>query len=95
MAYYKITGENKEVFNDEHFNRNIRASSAKGQERLAGGFVPNMPYRFRCCDDDGVTYFWGVCSNDSSFAPLDWEGADYGCTYIEYKNPVTGEYEML
>lgn len=54
-----------------------------------------MTHKFRCKDDDGVTYFWGVCSDQNSFAPLDTVGAALGCTTIEYKNPATGKYEML
>lgn len=94
MTAFKITGENRSVFGDEHFARHIRYASAREQARYTDT-TPDMPHRFRVCDDDGVTYFWGISSNDSSFAPLDMVGVDYGCTYIEYKNPVTGKYEML
>ena len=55
----------------------------------------DMVHRFKVMDDDGVTYFWGVCSDSSSFAPLDQEGAEYGATSIAYKNRKTGEYEEL
>lgn len=94
MAIYKITGENASVFGKEKFSREIRADRPYTSERLEM-LKPKMTHRFRCCDDDGVTYFWGVCSSDSSFAPLDCTGEAYGCAYIEYKNPETGEYEML
>lgn len=95
MAIYKITGESRSVFGNEHFSRGYRSNTRKGNERIKAGNIPEMKYRFRCCDDDGTTYFWGEINTDSSFAPLDYEGADYGCTYIEYKNPVTGKYEVL
>ena len=98
MAIFKILGEKKSVFNYEKFKRELlcellcdRQYSEEQIEKLK----PKMIHHFRCCDDDGITYFWGVCSNDSSFAPLDCVGEDYGCTYIEYKNPQTGEYEQL
>lgn len=60
-----------------------------------GAAVPAMPYEYRVCDDDDVVFFWGRISDYSSFMPLDWDGVDYGATYIEYKNPATGKYEML
>ena len=40
---------------------------------------------FRMLDDDGFVYFMGYCKNDSSFAPLDDYGTEYGCTEIQYK----------
>ena len=96
MTVFKITGENRAVFHGEKFSRELRFTSQKTEKVYKEtGKHPNMPHRFRVCDDDGITYFWGVCSNDSSFVPLDWVGVMYGCTYIEYKNPKTGEYEML
>lgn len=96
MAVYKITGENAAVFHNEHFSREPRFTTWKSRERYENtGILPEMPYRFRVCDDDEITYFWGICSSDSTFGPLDYEGTDYGCTYIEYKNPKTGEYEPL
>lgn len=97
MTCYKITGENRSVFGDETFSREVRTTNIKMQRAIKEGtaIIPEMPYRFRCCDDDGITYFWGICNKDDSFIPLDLEGMDYGCTYIEYKNPATGKYEIL
>ena len=94
MAIFKIQGENKSVFDDEKFHRNIRADRMYTPEKIEA-LKPKMVHRFRCLDDDGVTYFWGVCSNDSSFAPLDCVGEAYGCTEIQYKNEKTGKYETL
>lgn len=94
MAIFKVQGENAAVFEGEHFSREIIANRSYSAERFEA-LVPAMVNRFRCCDDDGVTYFWGVCSSDSSFAPLDCLGEAYGCTYIEYKNPKTVKYEQL
>ena len=94
MAIFKILGENKNVFDDEKFNRNIQANRLYTKEQV-DALKPKMVHRFRCLDDDGTSYFWGVCSDDSSFAPLDCLGVAYGCTEIQYKNPKTGEYETL
>lgn len=52
-------------------------------------------YRFRLKDDDGEIYFYGYCSNNSSFKPINQYGNSYGCTIIEYKNKKTGVYEIL
>lgn len=57
-----------------------------------------FPYKFRVLDDDGVVYATGYSADNSSedaFAPLDWAASQWGCTYIEYCNPETGEWEML
>lgn len=94
MAIFKILGENKSVFGEEKFNRNIQANRLYTKEQV-DTLKPEMVHRFRCLDDDGTSYFWGVCSDDSSFAPLDCLGVAYGCTEIQYKNPKTGEYETL
>ena len=94
MPVFKIQGENPAVFDGERFDRRLRYPwhySADQIERLKA----KMVHRFRCKDDDGVNYFWGVCSSNSSFAPLESVGYSYGCTTIEYKNPVTGKYEVL
>jgi len=53
-------------------------------------------YRFRLLDDDGIHYYYGVSTSDSSFAPLDGYGApNDGCTLIEYRNAKTRKYEAL
>lgn len=96
MAIYKIQGENAEVFGEEHFSRRIRTEYACNYtEAQIRRRLPDLVHRFRVKDDDGVTYFWGVCSDPDSFAPLDQEGAEYGATTIEYKDPHTGRYEAL
>ena len=94
MAIFKITHENRAVFGGEEFTRNIR-SEYQYSKAQTEAMLPDMIHKFRCRDDDGVTYFWGVCSDDNSFASLDFIGAEYGCTEIQYKNPVTGRYETL
>ena len=82
---FKVTRENREVFGDEKFSREVRQ---------IGKTTGELKYSFRVCDDDGVWYFSGKASRDDSFIPLDYLGADYGCTYIEYKN-AAGKWEML
>ena len=57
--------------------------------------LDKMVHKFRVKDADGVTYFWGVSSDPNSTAPLDIEGAEYGCTTIQYKDPETGKYTDL
>lgn len=92
MALFRIEGENRRVFDGEKFARGIRSlyqySAGKYEE-----MKHNMKYRFQCLDDDGVVYFWGVCSSPS-FDPLDF-GEQYGCTTIRYKNARTGLWEVL
>ena len=58
------------------------------------GSVPTL-HKFRLLDSDGEIYAYGFSTNDSSFAPLDKYEPLYGCTEIQYKNPVTGKYETL
>lgn len=94
MAIFKITHENRAVFEGEKFSRQIRCEYQYTAAQIEA-LLPKMIHKFRCKDDDGVTYFWGVCSDDSSFAPLDTVGASVGCTEIQYKNPATGKYETL
>ena len=94
MAIYKITHENRAVFGGEKFDRNIRSEYQYSKAQIEA-LKPLMTHKFRVRDDDGITYFWGVSSDDSSFAPLDFVGAEYGCTEIQYKNPDTGRYETL
>lgn len=94
MAIFKITHENKAVFEGEKFSRGVRCEYEYSREEIEA-MLPKMIHHFRCKDDDGITYFWGVCSDPSSFAPLDCVGESLGCTSIEYKNPDTGKYEQL
>ncbi len=94
MAIFKIIQENPRVFNGDTFSRHIRTEYQYSKAQMEA-MLPKMVHRFRCKDADGVTYFWGVCSDPSSFAPLDCVGAEYGCTAIEYKDPTTGKYKQL
>lgn len=53
---------------------------------------------FRLRDDDGELYYSGYAREDmeDEFAPLDDYGLpNAGCTTIEYRNPKTGQYEVL
>lgn len=94
MAIYRIQGENTEVFGDEKFRRGVRSDKFYTPEQIES-LKSKMVHHFKVLDDDGIVYFWGVCSDDSSFAPLDCCGVGYGCTEIQYKNPKTGKYETL
>lgn len=53
-----------------------------------------LRYKFRLLDEDGVVYAYGYNSSEN-FAPLEQYMYAYGCTKIQYKNPVTGKYETL
>ena len=55
----------------------------------------DMPHRWRVKDADGEVYYEGRCSDDSSFAPLDFAQADAGATDIEYLDPATGRWVGL
>ena len=100
---FKIIRTNKAVFGDEKFSNEYRAFRAKPTEteeetkQRFERLKAKCNKRFRCCDDDGIVYFWGVATTDNderAFQPLEWVGEAYGCTYIEYKN-ANGEWEML
>lgn len=58
------------------------------------GCVPEL-FTFRLLDDDGEIYAYGKSTKNDSFAPLDAYEGSYGCTEIQYRNPVTGKYETL
>ena len=95
MASFSITKITKEVSTsgkDEytHALPEFRKTLAKKN----GGIFPAL-FKFRLLDDDGIVYFYGRCTSDSSFAPLDNYGSAYGCTDIQYKNLATGVYESL
>ena len=92
MALFRITGENPDVFDGERFVRGIRSLYQYSPAQYKSMEL-RMNKRFRCLDDDGVIYFWGLCSS-YSFDPLDF-GEQYGCTSIEYKNGCTGLWEVL
>ena len=80
---------------DSHKDQYTHRLPKMKQKLLAQfGCVPAL-YRFRLLDDDGVVYAYGVSTDNSSFAPLDRYTYDYGCTEIQYKNPITKKYETL
>jgi len=54
-----------------------------------------LAFRYRVKDADGEVYYEGRCSDDSSFAPLDFAQADAGATDIEYLDPATGRWVAL
>ena len=92
MCAYRVLGENRSVFKEEHFSRGWRGK--KESIEKAKKLSKDELLRFKCLDDDGVTYFWGV-STEESFRPLDCLGEAYGCTAIMYKDKETGKYEYL
>lgn len=92
MALFRIDGENLCVFNGGRFDRVVRSLYQYSAAQWKSMEL-RMNKRFRVLDDDGVVYFWGVCSS-YSFDPLDF-GEEYGCTSIEYKNAVSGLWEVL
>lgn len=91
---YCITKWCKTITNDNKDHYTHRLPHMKQRLLNERGSVPVL-YKFRLLDDDGEIYAYGVGTNDSSFAPLDRYMYDYGCTEIQYKNPVTGAYETL
>ena len=94
MALYRILAENRAVFGCEKCSRRVR-SEYEYTEKQKREMLDKMVHKFRVKDADGVTYFWGVSSDPNSTAPLDIEGAEYGCTTIQYKDPETGKYTDL
>ncbi len=69
------------------------------KETMSKAEKAKMPYAFKLYDDDGELYFKGYSSShatESAFDPLDGIGADYGCTYIEYRrNGKSGPWDTL
>lgn len=101
---YRITRTNKAVFGDETFGteyRGFRTKSTETEEETKARFErlkAKCNKRFRVLDDDGIVYFWGystINDDERAFQPLDEIGTDYGCTYIEYYNSETKEWEEL
>jgi hypothetical protein len=92
MALFKITRTNKKIFGEEKFHTRPR-SEREITDMYLEKMTPKMTHFFRCLDDDGEPYFWGVCSSEN-FLPLDLVGEQYGCTTIQYLNK-NGEYETL
>ena len=56
-------------------------------------YVAKCVYPFRLFDDDGELYFEGRSADSSSFDPLDYFGAAFGCTDIQYLEK--GKWESL
>ena len=54
-----------------------------------------MTQEFRLLDDDGIVYAYGKAKEGVDFEPLDYYMYSYGCTEIQYKNPITKQYETL
>lgn len=58
-------------------------------------WIEAQPFEFKLLDDDGETYYLGVCGDlneadgDQAFAPLDWAMADAGCTTMMYRQKGT------
>lgn len=52
-------------------------------------------YQFSLYDGDNQLMFTGVCTDNSSFAPMDYAEPLYGCTRIDYLDQRTGTWEML
>lgn len=78
-----ITWINRDIFDD-----------GKVKEKDLEGY----PFKFKLFDDDNVHYFTGYSAVDNTelaFNPLDEYGSNYGCTYIEYWNPIKKVWEML
>ncbi len=97
---YKITRDYLKKLRPEDSTFSL-VGKGKYRKRNEDGIIiksltsAEMPHKFRCLDDEGNIYFGGVSNNDSSFAPMDDYGADYGVTSIEYKNTTTGIWEQL
>lgn len=101
---YRITRTNKAVFGEEEFSKEYRGFRARANETIEETearfkrLKSKCNKRFRVLDDDGIPYFWGYATtndDERAFQPLDEVGIDYGCTYIEYYNSETKEWEEL
>ncbi len=97
MAQWKITKDNIST-PDEGSDVGVRGPrSWTDDEGVQHGFQNDveMPHKFRLRDDDGIIYYYGFCSEDGDFSPLDDFGMpNAGATEIQYKSP-TGDYETL
>ena len=101
---FRVTKTNPEVFDDEKFSGHYRCFFTKPYETPEEEKIrfnelkKKCKKRFRVCDDDGIWYFQGFSTTDSTyhaFDPLDYLGVDYGATYIEYWNAETKRWEEL
>ena len=101
---YRITKTNPRVFAEEKFDDGYRGFSIAPEETREEAesrfqrLVKKCNHVFRVCDDDGIWYFKGVATTNNderAFQPLEQVGEAYGCTYIEYWNPVIKKWEVL
>ena len=65
-----------------------------GKDEIIAKKPKDLNFKFRLLDDDKNIYAYGYCDRES-FAPLDYYQDAYGCTEIQYKNSITGNYETL
>lgn len=79
---------------DEYTGRFEHMKRRLADELASNDNTPIQVYDFRLLDDDGVIYAYGK-STVRSFAPLDRYEPDYGCTEIQYRDPVTKKYIPL
>lgn len=65
-----------------------------GKEDTLEECKSNCEFAFRMLDDDDEVYYYGRCSSNDSFSPLDDFGApNAGCTTIQYFR--SGKWETL
>lgn len=62
-------------------------------EKEKASKTPEMAYRFKIFDDDGILYIEGLSAENNSFEPLDEFGINYGCTEIHYFE--NGKFQRL
>lgn len=61
-----------------------------------GEIIPtDTLYQFSLYDGDDQLLLTGVCTDNSSFDPMDDMQDSYGCTRIDYLDQRTGTWEML
>jgi hypothetical protein len=85
IAVYKITKWCKSITDD-------------GKDKIICKKPEGLNFKFRLLDDDGIIYAYGYadsCDDEKAFQPLDRYMPDYGCTEIQYKNPISGKWETL
>ena len=95
--HYCITKFCKSITDSGKDETTDRLERMKDKLESLYGELPPL-YDFRLLDDDGIVYMYGKstdCDSELAFAPLERYMYDYGCTEIQYKNPVTKKYETL
>jgi len=77
--------------------KNTKHVSDSGKAVFRKVIVPdNFKQEFRLLDDDDLVYFYGFQSTKyDEFSPLDNYGVDYGCTTLQYKHDITGDWCWL